>query len=830
MFRNYLSAALRSMARNRLYAALNIGGLAIGIATAIFVGLFIRDELSYDRFFPGHEQLYRVTMSYRPLGQDEQPNDRAYFRIAEWLKMDFPRIQAVARWDGSWVSLRYKDTEYHQEIFYADSKFFEVFPFRAIAGDPSRALDDPGGAVLTRKMARKLFGEDAPIGKTFDVLRQWPLRVNAVIEDPPPQTHLNITLVAPARFATSPLLDAENLEQRYKLTEPRLASYTYIRLQPGTSAAALERQMPDFVRRHLPLKAGEALHLDLQPVTQIHLSPARGTPLKPAGNTKMLIAMAWVGVFILFIACLNFVNLTTASGGQRFVEIGVRKASGAEPRDLMLQFLGESVLCVGIAMLLAIALVEVSLPALNVLLDRSLGKFTAPGIVFDYWRDPRLAGTLIAGVMLVGVAAGFYPAFVLARLRAANVLKGSVQHVGSFSLRRAFVVVQFTILVVLIIVTAVIERQTLFAVNEGLRIDRHQVLLVFFQDRDLRNRFQQALTDIPGVEAVTSSLSSPTNWGLVATSITRPGMAAPTTLFLSAVDYNFHEFYKLPLLAGRYFSKSRGTDVVELPIQNGRAVADAVKTPAALGHAVSVILNESAMHKLGIASPRAAIGQTLRADTQPVSNTDLTIVGVVPDFPIDVIAAPIQPMVYLVLPPALRIVSARLDGRRIPETLARIDALWKQVGEPRAIARQFLDEYYDYLYTGERQQAKVFAAFSAVAISIACLGLFGLSVFNAQRRTKEIGIRKAMGADQSDILRLLVWQFTKPVLLSIAIAAPIGALLMKRWLETFANRISLEPWLVIGPGVAALTIALLTVGAHCYLVARRKPVSALRYE
>jgi putative ABC transport system permease protein len=816
VFRNYLSAALRNLAHNRLYSVINIAGLAMGLAAAIYIGLFVREELSYDRFFPGYQNVYRISMTYVPADGAPVKCDCAYTHAAEWLQTDFPSIEAVGRLNGDWHSLRHGEIEAHEAITYADPGFFQVFPLKTLAGDLRTALNDPLNVVLTRKLARKFFGSDTPVGQILELDRQHLLKVTAVVEDLPSTTHLAFGLVVSSRAPTSPMVNAEKIEKQYKLGfVPGLADFTYFRVKPGAAAQAIERQLPAFTRRHIALPPGERVDFHIVPVTKIHLLPAGSThPLKLPGDSKMVRAAVLIGVFILVIAGLNFVNLMTARAAQRAVEVGVRKASGARARDLMLQFIGESILYVAAGMLIAVALVEIFMPSFNALLDRSQGKYTAPDIAFEYWRDPVLAGILLASVLLIGVAAGAYPAFVLARFRPAAALKGGIRASGSFNVRQMLVVVQFVILVLLILSTAVIQRQTLFAMNEGLRIDHEQVLLVFFKDPKVRETVQNAISGLPGVRGVTSSATAPTNFGTMPQQVRRED-GTFTTLQFTPVDYNFHAFYGLPLLAGRYLSRDHGTDTISGSL-------NAVTT-------ASFIINESAARKLGFTNPAKAIGSEIKLDLLP-SQAAQTIVGVVPDYPVDSVRVPIEPTVYYVNPDQLIMISARLSGQNIPETLARIDDVWRKVGERRAIPRQFLDEYYEYLYSGVQQQAKIFKVFSVIAVLIGCLGLFGLSVFAAQRRTKEIGIRKAMGASNLDILRFLLWQFGKPVLWANVIALPLGAYLMHRWLETFVYRVRLEPWLIFASGLLAIVIALLTVGIHSYRVARRNPVVALRYE
>lgn len=811
MFRNYLSAALRNLARNRLYAAINIVGLSIGFAAAIFIGLFIREELGYEKFIPGYENVYRISYTFQTPGANPQKTEFAFYALGDWLKHDFPDL-AVGRLGADWRSVRRGDFESHESVSYADPGFLSMFPLPVVAGELRSALDAPDSVVLTRSMARKFFGEDAPIGKTLEINRQHTLRVTAVIEDLPSNTHMGFRMLIAASVRPAGLWPGPHAQNA--MFAP---TYTYFRLGPGSDLKRIERQLVSYVKEHLQPAPGQHMSFDAEPIADIHLLPAGMHPQKPPGDPKLLVALGIVGALIIAIAGFNFVTLMTARAAQRAVEVGVRKLVGAGRRDLILQFVGEATIYVALGMLLAIAIVEISLPAFNALLDRSLGKYTAPAIAFDYWRDPSLAAALAAVVVAMGAAAGFYPALVLSSFRPATVLKGaSIRAGGSLSVRQILVVAQFAVLVILIFCALVIHRQTSFALNEALRIDRDQVILIFFSDTKVRHTFQQALAHVPGVKAVTSSQSAPTNFGSVPFVAATPD-GNETTLHASAVDFGFHEFYGLPLLAGRYLSPDRSTDVA-------RPEGDDF-----ISHPVSVLVNESTSRLLGHSSPEAAVGRTIKVLGLP-SRAIVTIAGVVPDFPVDSVRVPIRPTVYIVHLNSLIMISARLDGQQIPETLARIDALWKSIGEPRAIPRQFLDEYYDYIYTDIRQQGKLFTVACILAVSIACLGMFGLSVFSAQRRTKEIGIRKAMGADNGDVLRLLLWSFAKPVLIANLMAWPVALLAMDQWLDGFAYRVNLDWWLLPAASLVALSIAMLTVSAHCYRVSRSKPAHALRYE
>jgi putative ABC transport system permease protein len=816
VWRNYLSAALRNLSRNRLYASINIVGLAIGLAAGIFSGLYVREELSYERSIPDHENIYRISMTRQAPGAPAAPFSTAYHRVSEWLESDFPEIQAISRLWMVRKAVRHGDVEAQQPVGFADRDFFRVFALPVVAGDPATALSTPDGIVLTRQAARKYFGEDTPIGKTLELDRSAVMRVTAVIEDLPSNTHLSFTAIA----SNARLL--QELQQLPEFNVRKFEAHTYFSLDPRTSLHSLRERSAGLIDRHQKFPPGIQLQVEVLPISDIHLKSSAQFPLKPPGDLKTVYAIAAVGILIVVIAGINFVNLMTSRASQRAVEVGVRKVAGASRRDLMLQFIAESLIHVMIAMLVAIAAVELLMPYFNALLDSSLGGDSTATIRFEYWQDPMLALALVAAVLIIGIAAGFYPALVVSAFRPIKTLKsGNVRSAGSFNVRQLLVVLQFGVLVLLILATAVMHRQTQFALHEGLRIDRNQVLLVSFRDARIRQGFQEALRDVAGVEAVTSSHTAPTNRGTIQLTAERAG-GSPAALQFTPVDFNFHEFYGLRPLAGRLFSRDRGADAVPSNAASAVTSGDGAAQ-------LALIVNEATVHALGFATPEDAVGQILKIKEWSPNLTYL-IVGVIPDFPVDSVRVAIPPTVYFVDQSRLTLISARLNGRAVPETLAQINRLWQRMGEPRPIESQFLDEYYEQLYTDVRKQARLFNSFTVIALIIASLGLFGLSVFSAQQRTREVGIRKAMGAGTREIMGLLLWQFLRPVLVAIVVALPLGAWLMQRWLNGFAQRASIEAWLLIAAGAVVVLIGALTIAAHIFLVARWRPAAALRHE
>jgi len=819
MLRNYLAAALRNLGRNRLYAGVTIAGLAIGFAAAMLIGLFVRDEYSYDRFVPDHDRVYLATQTIvmgasKPIESVVTP-----MMLARPLKLDFPQIEAVARLSPSYFppTVRRGDvTAGEQNLFWADPDFFRVMALPAVAGDLGRALEAPDSVVITRAMARKYFGADAPIGETLLIEKQ-PMRVTAVLEDLPSNSHLTAEIIASARAAQSPISQYEAINGPLSNT-----LLTYVKLRPGASADGVAAGLPGFLQRRLPLAVlGDGVPIKrtmhLVPLAKVHMYPSTQGALKPPADPAVVASIGVVGLLIVLVAAINFVTLMTARAARRAVEVGVRKAAGASRRDLIIQFMGETFVYVLLAAILGIAIAELLLPAFNAFLQRRIS--------FDYLGDPWLAAGLLGTLLVTGLLAGAYPAVVMASFRPAAVLKGGpAETAGGGVLREGLVVVQFAVLIGLVVIAVTIARQTLYSLNEGMRLDKDQVLLVFSRPCSETLRDQMRL--LPGVRGAACATADALN--LSNNRDTVIAGARRADISIAPVDFGFFEVFGVRPVAGRLFDKARPADgALDSPDTNP-----------------PVVLNETAVKRLGFSSATAAVGQTVlwrgtwdesqRKDTFTLPpNRPSRVIGVVPDFTLGSTRAPIEPSLYSIgrnLPPYSVALAAKLDGRQTPETLAAIDRIWKRVGDGQPMMRVFVDQFTLRLYVDTIIQGVTIALASIVALSIACLGLFALSAHTTERRTKEIGIRKAMGASSSDILRLLLWKFSKPVLWANLVAWPLGFLAMNWWLKGFAYHVDLTLWTFVAAGLGALAIAWGTVFVHALRVARAKPVNALRYE
>ena len=804
MIGSYLAAALRHLARNQLYAWINIIGLAIGFAAAILITAFVWHERSFEHFIPGYESIYRLSAEVNIGKPSAGSTDDLKGPIVEQLRLDFPQIRRIASLRNNFFSnsLRRGNVEAVEPGFWwADPDIFEVLPLAAAAGDLRTALERPDGLVLTRRMARKYFGTELPLGQTIEIDREHTMRVTAVLEDLPSNTHLNAEIFGSARAL--PPTPAGFV----------FRCYVYLRLAPGTSAEALRAALPGFVDRHSPGQSGKASDTrgySLIPIGDIHLRPTGRYAMKPGGDPRLLRAIAIVGVLVLLAAAINYINLMTARSSRRAVEVGVRKAAGGSRGDLTLQFIGESVMYCLISMVFAVALAELLLPWLNAFLDRS--------IIIDYWHPLSLAG-LLGVVLIVGTLAGIYPALVLSAFRPATVLKGvGPQAAGSGRLRQLLVLLQFAILIGLILATGLIQRQTAFGLREGMRFDQDQLLSILVPPTGCtRSAFTDRVRALPGVRGTACSMEFLINYQ---THQYRAPDGREVTLWHTFVGPGLFELLGLKPVAGRFFSQDREADIMS-PSPQERDT----------GKIHRIVINETAARQLGFGDPAAAIGKIFSSITGVLPGTRREIIGVVPDFARDSVRVPISPVFYEDSAPYSNQLNVKLSGTKVPETLQAIDDLWKQMAPlPAPITRQFYDQYTQTLYRDLERQSTLFSLFAAIALLLAGLGLFGLAAFTVERRTREIGIRKALGAATGDVLRLLLWQFARPVLWANLITWPLAAWLMTRWLETFAYHIDLPLWLFPATGLATLTIALLTVSVHSILVARAKPVAALRYE
>jgi putative ABC transport system permease protein len=832
---NYLAAAIRNLLRNRTHAAINLSGLALGFAAALLIVLFVRDEYSYDRFFPGYRDVYLLTPTRDPVDRRSLAErwDFSLPDLAAKLILQFPQITTVARimTANNPPHIRHGDVEADETGFlWVDPSFFRVIPLKSLAGDLQSALATPDSVVLTRTAARKYFGRDRPLGEILEVNPAMgsdaakvstafniphPMRVTAVIDELPSNSYVKgevfgSSLAAYSEFA---LYDLTPDQGPFRTQ----SNYTFVRLRPGTPVQRVQQALSAFATHNSDTSTvyppGFTVGLHLTPIGELHLSPPGVSPMSPRGDRTLLAALAAIAVLIVTSASFNFVTLMTARAAQRAIETGVRKAAGALRSQLIIQFLGEAVIYVALAMVLAVALTELLLPWMNTVLKQK--------IAFNDLGDPALSGALLVTTLGLGLLAGAYPAFVLSAYRPAVVLKGIlVQGATGGIVRRALVALQFAIMIGLGIAAVTIWRQTLFSLNNQLRVDGSSILLIDNACAPSARAFRERVATVPGVAgAACANEGGLFNGGMTVFAQAQGGPETP--MVSGVVDYGALEFYGLRPLAGRYFDHVHGDD--------GRLVeGEAAGNP-------SIVINETAMRKLGLGSPSEAIGKIVswnrrRWSAKPTPGTigPSEIIGVSPDFALDT-RREVYPQILYVDPASFSVLSVRLIGSQIPEALTGIDASWSQIMHT-SIHRRFLSQNLQDMYADIILQGTAITLGAGLAVVIAALGLFGLSAHSAEQRTKEIGIRKAMGASRVDILRMLLWQFAKPILWANLIAWPAAGYLMHNWLQNFAHHVGLNPLIFVGASTVALVIALATIAAHALLVARTHPAAALRYE
>ncbi len=802
MLGNTFKVAARNILKYPLYSAINIVGLAVGLAAVVLILLFVRYEFSYDKAFADHDRIYRVSRMFHAPNSATLDLATIAGPAAPLLTSDFDEIETSVRMLQSNVLFTHGTTKiYVANTSFADRNVFEVLPFEFIRGDRATAFNGPASFVVTESTARKFFGTVDVIGETL-TLNTSDGVVSAVIADMPENSHFVIDALAPM----------ERLVERFG---PGFVEgwgnnsfLTYIKLAEGADINSVRNNMDDFLVRHIAANAPTTTSFVFQPITDIHLYSSRQLEMKPNGsiaNVYMLIAISSI---VLAIACINFMNLTTARATQRAREVGVRKAIGATRQTLVRQFLGEATGITFLALLGAIAIVEMGLPSFNA--------FMGAQIEFNYLSDPVIIGGFAAVLLIVGALAGSYPAFVLSAFQPASVLKSSQAAGGGGStLRRLLVIGQFTVSVVLMIATGIVYAQIQFAksVAPGYEIDQ-RIIVAAPRGPDplpVYTTFKNELAGNPDIVTIAAGSRMPTTALLDGDGYQLIGGEDNTVYSFRTLgaDYGFFETFGIKMVSGRSFSEEFGVDAIE-------------------GAGGSAIINESAARILGYSQPGDAIGKRLgRLSGQPTPDA-YTIVGVASDIQFTSVHSEIEPLVTLRMPARFNFFGIHFKTTDLGATLAAIDNAWATAAPEFPIIRSFLDESFEALYRAEERQGQIFTTFASLAILIACLGLFGLASFTAERREKEIGIRKSMGATIFSVVRLLSTEFAVLVLIANVIAWPLAWYVMRTWLDGFAYRVGISPEVFIAAGGISVVIALATVSVQAARSAAISPAVSLR--
>ena len=801
MFKHYVKVSIRNLLRYKGHSSINILGLAVGVAACILLLLFLRDELGYDRFHEKADRIYRITQELEAPGQPAMHAALTSPPLAPVMREEVPGIVETVRirpyFEGSVagrVAVRYGDEkQFYDRFFWADDGLFRIFTFSWLEGEPSGPLREPNTVVLSESMAQKYFGGEPALGKVLRIdtgFSDEDYRVTGVVRDLPYNSHIHLDVIA--SFASLEHLK----DQRVGLDEWWLMDiYSYVLLAEGASAGEVESALPAFVEKHFP-KLGEvrtALHL--QPLTDIHLRSRLLHELEMNGDIGYVYIFAAIAVLTLLIACVNFVNLSIARFAQRAREVGVRKVVGAHRSQLVQQFLGESMVLALLALVLAVVLVLVTLPAFNA--------FSGKRIELD-WGPATWLG-LIGLALLVGTVAGSYPAVFLSSFRPVQVLKSSpAGGTGNASFRKILITLQFSISVALLIGTGIIYDQLRYMRGQDLGIDMEQVLVLPLRDMTLRDRYRdikEEIVRVPGVLATTFS-SLKVGWEAPILGAEVDG-AAVQGMGSLVVDHDFLEVFKVPLVAGR----------------------DLLETEAADENA-GFLVNEAAVRKLGLRSPEEAVGKPLAWAGWKKGQ----VVGVVRDFHYRPLQHGIEPLVLHIRPIAFHYLYLRIAPQGTAATLQGLESAWRRSLPGKPFEYVFLDDDFRSNYRSEERLGKLVGLFALLAVFVACLGLLGLASFTAERRTREIGIRKVLGSSVAQVVLLLSREFTLLVLLANLIAWPVAYWLMRDWLQDFAYRTEIHPSNFVLGGLTALVIAWLTVSYRALQAALVDPAKALRYE
>ncbi len=807
MLRNYLTVAFRNLFRQKVYSFVNIAGLAIGIATCVLILSFVRFELSYDTYHEKADRIYRVAQER--IAADGQVLSTAFSQqpLAPALRAEFPEVVQAVRFVRGGTVISHENNRFYEEFLFGDASALEVFDFPLIKGDRHTALQAPYSVVLTEKMARKYFGTKDPMGKvlTFTTpVVQHHYTVTGVIQEIPRNSHFRFDILA---SYASVYEDGTGAVLQNWLSNPLL--YTYVVLPKGYSPQELEDKFPAFVKKYMGevlSERGMGVRFFLQPLKRIHLYSHLSHEIEPNNDIVHVYIFAALACFVLLIACINFMNLSTARSAARAKEVGIRKVVGAYRLQLIRQFIGESALLAFIALLFAVSLVELSLPFFNSLIGQQL--------VVEYTSISAILG--LAGVALItGIVAGSYPAFFLSAFQPVTVLKGA-RHAGlqTSRIRQVLVVIQFAISIALITGTSVIYSQMAYVKNKDLEFGRAQVIsMMLFRQRDLRAKYELIKTDfLQSPDLLSCTLSSlvplrlPEGFPLIRRTVHPEGVQGEMQVPGYAVDHDFIKTLGIEIVEGRDFFKDFSTDESE-----------------------AVVVNETAVVHFGWGSPKKALGKELVLIFRE-SRKSCNVIGVVKDFHVQSLYQQVEPMFLHISPNSCSFLLVKVRPNRSSDALNFLKEKWEAYVPYSPFEYTFLDDYFERQYRADEQRGKMLGGLTALAICIACLGLFGLASYIAEQRTKEVGIRKVLGASVANIVLLFTKDFVKPVILANLLAWPVAYYAMIGWLYNFAYRIDLSIGFFILSGVLTLMIALMTVGWQAVRTAGANPVDSLRSE
>jgi putative ABC transport system permease protein len=799
MIKNYLKVAFRNLVKHKGYAFINILGLAVGMAASVLIFLYITNEMSYDKFHDNADRTYRITADWSNKGDSRIHQLGTPYVLAKTIRENYPQVEAITQIAGPLgdAIIKYREAAFKEsDAFCAETSFFDVFSFPLLKGDPETCLEDPNLIVMTRSLSNKYFRDEEPLGKTIEMQALGEKRffkVTGIMEDIPQNSHFRFDML---------------ISMKTVFPEPNMGwtwnNYkTYITLQEGVTQSLMEEKLVEIDKVYFE---GGSEHIPwiwtLEPITQIHLHSDLVTGNQPNGSMAYVRLFTIVAILILLIAGINFVNLATARSARRAKEVGLRKVVGSQRKQLIQQFLGESVLMSLVALFIAVILIQAAMPFYRNLTGKVLS--------LSYFSNPFVIPGLLGLALVVGILAGLYPALFLSSFKLTNVLKGSPlarRGRGALFLRNGLVVFQFAMSVLLIIGALVIFQQLKYIKNQRLGFDKEHVVVIHNADtlggqlEAYIDRLKQQ-ADVQGVTVVQSVPGRGTpNWGIGVEGVERQ---RPLNMNFMTCDQDFADVLNIEMLEGRFMSRDFPSDV------------DAV------------VINKKAAEYFGIENP---IGKKLRIWW---TQKNLTIIGIIDNFHFESLHRDVRSMGYL-LPEAIDstrkpFLLVKIRSQEISDTLSNLQKTWISMSAGLPFEFSFLDDKVDSLYQNDNRAGRIVTLFSCLAIFVSCLGLFGLAAFVAEQRTKEIGVRKVLGAPLSNIVWLLTGQFVKWVIAANMIAWPVGYWIMSRWLQGFAFRTSLSIWIFLVSGLSALLIAALTVSSQVVKAAGANPAESLKYE
>ena len=813
MIVNNLRLTVRHLSRQKINTALHVTGLTLGMSVCLLIGLLLRHEWSFDRYHDKADHIYRIISTYSDANKTNY-HFSSPLPLAEALRTGVSGLENVSLAHPFWTATLEVNSQkrfIEKNILAAEPEILDIFNIDVIAGNGYETLRKPYHALISETMAKKYFGKESPLGKTLRFNSEFDITIGGVIRDQPSNTHLPFSMllsfVPEKRFLG---LDVHNWGMMQ-------GNSTFVVLPESSDSKNVEAQLTEIANRNInadpnlpkDIRAG----FSLQPLQDVHFEPkyGGGSAWVKSVDTTWLWFFAMIGFLVLVLACINFINLSTAQALTRAKEIGVRKSMGAGRHQLIVQFLMESCMLSLIAGILSIAIAQICLPAMNTLLEK--------GIVFNPLLSPGLMAGLSVTILLTGVLAGLYPAWVIARFNPTTTLKaGSVttQHIGSTSLRKILVVVQFTISIALLIAVGLIAQQTRFLRSRGLGFNKDNIISVPVPDVSASRMFAAALDQIPQVKDYSFSTGSPingTHWGAMIslTDGNDPDRVLPT---LIPGDDRFCTVYDLKLIAGR-LPIARDTNDVSLSLKKENQV-------------MKVLVNERLIKDLGFKSNEDAIGKHFWIS---MGGEDAEIIGVVADFNNKSLHSPLNATIIAQLPQAYEQAGIRVEANSdIPATIARIESEWKKIYPDEVFEYRFLDESIDNFYKAETRLYTLFKVFAILAMCISCLGLWGLTTLAAQYRTKEIGIRKVLGASVNKIVLLLSKDFLSMVVIALVVAIPVVYYFINNWLQNFAYRIDIGWEIFAIAGIGSIGLALVTTSIQTLKAALANPVDSLRSE